>query len=37
VLGPERVRVGKDGFDQVCRELGVDEPAMEQASLLEDV
>jgi len=34
VLGPERVRVGKDGFDQVCRELGVDEPAAAQASFL---
>ncbi len=33
LLGPERVRVGKDGFDQVCRELGVDEPAVEQGSL----
>jgi DNA repair photolyase len=32
-LGPERVRVGKDGFDQVCRELGVDERAVEQPSL----
>jgi DNA repair photolyase len=34
ILGPERVRAGKDGFDQVCRELGVDEPDIEQASLL---
>lgn len=33
LLGPERVRVGKDGFDQVCRELGVDEPVLEQAAL----
>ena len=33
LLGPERVRVGKDGFDQVCRELGVDDPAIEQARL----
>ena len=33
LLGPERVRVGKDGFDQVCRELGVDEPIVEQARL----
>jgi DNA repair photolyase len=35
LLGPERVRVGKDGFDQVCRELGVEEPTLEQASLFE--
>jgi DNA repair photolyase len=35
VLGPKRVRVGKDGFDQVCRELGVDEPILEQAALFE--
>jgi len=34
VLGPERVRFGKDGFDQVCRELGVDEQTVEQTSLL---
>lgn len=34
-LGLERVRVGKDGFDQVCRELGVDEPAAGQLSLWE--
>ncbi|MDP9315883.1 MAG: radical SAM protein [Chloroflexota bacterium] len=34
LLGPERVRVGKDGFDQVCRELGVDEPQLEQTSFL---
>lgn len=33
LLGPERVRVGKDGFDQVCRELGVDEPIPEQTCL----
>ncbi|HEX6288266.1 MAG TPA: radical SAM protein [Herpetosiphonaceae bacterium] len=33
VLGPQRVRVGKDGFDQVCRELGVDDPPPEQLSL----
>ena len=33
LLGPERIRVGKDGFDQVCRELGVDDPTLEQASL----
>ena len=33
LLGPERIRVGKDGFDQVCRELGVDEPTVEQARL----
>jgi hypothetical protein len=33
LLGPERVRVGKDGFDQVCRELGVDQPESEQLSL----
>ena len=33
LLGPERVRIGKDGFDQVCRELGVDEPVAEQACL----
>ena len=33
-LGPKRVRVGKDGFDQVCRELGVDEPTAEQTSFL---
>ena len=32
-LGSQRVRVGKDGFDQVCRELGVDEPLLEQATL----
>jgi DNA repair photolyase len=32
-LGTERVRVGKDGFDQVCREIGVDEPAITQLSL----
>ena len=36
ILGPERVRVGKDGFDQVCRELGVDEPTVEQTSFLPD-
>ncbi len=36
-LGPERVRAGKDGFDQVCRELGVDEPAVEQMSFLPDL
>jgi DNA repair photolyase len=34
VLGPERVRVGKDGFDQVCRDLGVDEQTAEQRSFL---
>jgi DNA repair photolyase len=34
VFGPKRVRVGKDGFDQVCRELGVDEPTVEQAKFL---
>ncbi len=34
LLGPERVRVGKDGFDQVCRELGVDEQIVEQTSFL---
>jgi DNA repair photolyase len=33
ILGPSRVRVGKDGFDQVCRELGVDEPVLKQGSL----
>lgn len=33
LLGPERVRVGKDGFDQVCREIGVDEPAITQLPL----
>lgn len=33
LLGTERVRVGKDGFDQVCRELGVDDAAPEQARL----
>jgi hypothetical protein len=27
MLGPERVRVGKDGFDPVYRELGVGEQA----------
>lgn len=32
-LGPERVRVGKDGFDQVCREIGVNDPEMAQLSL----
>jgi DNA repair photolyase len=32
-LGSGRVRVGKDGFDQVCRELGVDAPVVEQARL----
>jgi DNA repair photolyase len=32
-LGSERVRVGKDGFDQVCREMGTDQPIAEQASL----
>ncbi len=32
-LGSERVRVGKDGFDQVCRELGVDAPVIEQGRL----
>ena len=32
-LGAGRVRVGKHGFDQVCVELGVDEPAFEQARL----
>jgi DNA repair photolyase len=32
-LGPERVRVGKDGFDQVCREVGVDAPIAEQGRL----
>jgi DNA repair photolyase len=31
-LGPDRVRVGKHGFDQVCRELGVEEPPPEQTS-----
>jgi hypothetical protein len=36
VLGPGRVRVGKDGFDQVCRELGVDAPTVEQTSFLQD-
>jgi DNA repair photolyase len=34
LLGPERVRVGKDGFDQVCRELGVAEQDAEQTSFL---
>jgi DNA repair photolyase len=34
LLGPERVRVGKDGFDQVCRELGVEEQVVEQTSFL---
>jgi DNA repair photolyase len=34
VLGPERVRIGKDGFDQVCRELGVDDPRVAQTSFL---
>lgn len=33
LLGPERVRAGKHGFDQVCRELGVDEPEHEQPTL----
>lgn len=33
VLGPARVRVGKDGFDQVCRELGVNDPSLEQVRL----
>ncbi len=33
LLGPNRVRVGKDGFDQVCRELGVDELEVRQGSL----
>ncbi len=33
LLGPERVRVGKDGFDQVCRELGVDDQQIEQTRL----
>jgi DNA repair photolyase len=33
LLGPSRVRVGKDGFDQVCRELGVDDSPLEQARL----
>jgi DNA repair photolyase len=33
ILGPERVRVGKDGFDQVCREVGVDDSSVEQARL----
>lgn len=33
LLGPERVRVGKHGFDQVCRELGVDMPVLEQTFL----
>ena len=33
LLGPNRVRVGKDGFDQVCRELGVEEPQVEQGYL----
>jgi len=33
LLGPERVRVGKDGFDQVCRELGTDDPPLAQARL----
>jgi DNA repair photolyase len=32
-LGPARVRVGKDGFDQVCRELGVEAPLGEQLPL----
>jgi len=35
LLGPERVRVGKHGFDQVCRELGVDDRAPQQAPLFE--
>jgi hypothetical protein len=34
ILGRERVRVGKHGFDQVCRELGVDDVELEQATLL---
>jgi DNA repair photolyase len=33
LLGPDRVRVGKDGFDQVCRELGVDDVELEQMAL----
>jgi DNA repair photolyase len=33
VLGPERVRVGKDGFDQVCREHGISDAPLEQLSL----
>jgi DNA repair photolyase len=33
LLGANRVRVGKDGFNQVCRELGVDGPPHEQARL----
>jgi DNA repair photolyase len=33
VLGPERVRVGKDGFDQVCREHGMSDAPVEQLSL----
>ncbi len=33
VLGSERVRVGKEGFDQVCRDLGVDEPVFQQERL----
>lgn len=34
LLGPERVRAGKDGFDQVCRELGETEADLVQGSLL---
>ncbi len=34
LVGPERVRVGKDGFDQVCRELGVDDATVDQLSFL---
>jgi DNA repair photolyase len=33
ILGHARVRVGKDGFDQVCRELGVDEPEVAQVRM----
>ncbi len=29
ILGSERMRLGKDGFDHVCRELGVDNHALE--------
>jgi DNA repair photolyase len=36
-LGADRVRVGKDGFDRVCRELGVDELIPEQTSFLDDM
>lgn len=34
-LGPERVRVGKDGFDQVCRELGAQDSAAAQTSFFQ--